>query len=72
MLKKEIVITSAYITLAQLLKFANVIDSGGQAKDFLAKNTILINNEPDNRRGRKLMPGDQIVINHELYLTLKK
>lgn len=72
MLNKDIIISSEFITLAQLLKFANVIESGGQAKDFLANHTIIVNNEPDNRRGRKLRVGDQIVINNELCLTLKK
>lgn len=71
MLNKDIVISSEFITLAQLLKFANVIDSGGEAKNFLANNTILVNNEKDNRRGRKLRVGDQIIINNDLCLTLK-
>lgn len=72
MLNKDIIISSEFITLAQLLKFANVIDSGGQAKDFLASNTIIVNAEPDNRRGRKLYPGDKVIINNEICLTLKK
>lgn len=72
MLNKDIVISSKFITLAQLLKFANVIESGGQAKDFLAKNAIIINNEPDNRRGRKLYVGDKVIINNEICLTLIK
>ena len=72
MLNKEIVINSEFITLAKLLKFANVIYSGGQAKEYLSSNTILINGVADNRRGRKLYPNDQIVINNELCLTLKK
>ncbi|MBQ0045304.1 MAG: S4 domain-containing protein YaaA [Mycoplasma sp.] len=71
-MNKDIIISSEFITLAQLLKFANVIESGGQAKEFLANNTIMINNESDNRRGRKLRVGDQVIINNDLCLTLKK
>ncbi len=71
MLNKDIVISSEFITLAQLLKFANVIDSGGEAKNFLANNIIYVNNEKDNRRGRKLRVGDKIIINNDLCLTLK-
>ena len=72
MLNKDIIISSEFITLAQLLKFGNVIDSGGMAKQFLASNTILVNGETDNRRGRKLYPGDKVTINNYLCLTLKK
>ena len=72
MLNKDIIISSEFITLAQLLKFGNVIDSGGKAKEFLSSNTILVNGVADNRRGRKLYPGDTIVINNDLCLTLSK
>ena len=72
MLNKTINIFSEYITLAQLLKLANVISSGGEAKSYLASNTIVINGINDNRRGRKLYVGDTVVINGELCLTLSK
>ena len=72
MLNKNIIIRSEFITLAQLLKFASVIESGGQAKDFLAHSTIEINGIVDNRRGRKLYVGDKVVINNDLCLTLNK
>ena len=49
-----------YITLGVLLKIAGIIDTGGQAKLFLAENTVLVNGEEDNRRGRKLYHGDKI------------
>jgi len=63
---KRIGITSEYITLGQLLKFAGVISNGGEAKFFLEENQILINDAADNRRGRKLYPGDRILINGKL------
>ncbi|XQP54965.1 MAG: S4 domain-containing protein YaaA [Mycoplasmoidaceae bacterium] len=72
MLDKNIVISSEFITLAQLLKFADVISSGGQAKDFLAQNTIVINGQNDNRRGRKLYPGDKVIVNNDICLTLTR
>lgn len=72
MLEKNIFLRSEFITLAQLLKLADVISSGGQAKEFLAHNKIEINGVTDNRRGRKLYPGDKITINQDLVLTLSK
>jgi len=58
----EVSITTEYIALGQFLKLAEVIDTGGMAKAFLAEVPIQINGELDNRRGRKLYPGDEVAI----------
>ena len=65
---KEIHITSEFITLGQFLKFADIIQSGGEAKPFLSQNDVFINDELDVRRGRKLRPGDKITVLGESYL----
>ena len=62
-LPATITIHTEYITLGQFLKLADMIDTGGQAKAFLAEATILVNGEEDNRRGRKLYPDDKVEIN---------
>lgn len=54
----QFVLKTEYITLGQLLKAADIVSSGAEAKDLLAQGGILVNGEPDNRRGRKLRPGD--------------
>ena len=64
----EIKISSEIITLGQFLKFADIIESGGEAKLFLSQNDVFINDELDVRRGRKLRPGDKVVILGESYL----
>lgn len=64
---KEVKITDEYITLGQFIKLVDLISSGGEAKVFLASNTIYINNKEDNRRGRKLYKNDLIVINNKEY-----
>lgn len=51
---KKIFIKTDYITLGQFLKLANCISSGGQAKSFLQETIIYVNNEAENRRGKKL------------------
>lgn len=63
----DIKITSEYITLGQFLKFADVIKSGGEAKQFLLENVVVVNGENDNRRGRKLRSGDIVVISGSTY-----
>ncbi|MCY9207373.1 ribosome maturation protein RlbA [Bacillus subtilis] len=55
-------IDTEMITLGQFLKLADVIQSGGMAKWFLSEHEVLVNGEPDNRRGRKLYVGDVVEI----------
>ena len=64
---KTVKITTEYITLQQLLKIENIISSGGEAKYYLADNPVLVNNESENRRGRKLYPGYIIIIKNEKF-----
>ncbi len=59
---KTVTIDTNMITLGQFLKLADVIQSGGMAKWFLSEHEVLINGEPDNRRGRKLYVGDTVTI----------
>jgi ribosome-associated protein len=59
---KNIGISTEYITLGQFLKLAECIGTGGEVKHFLQEKKVLINEEPDNRRGRKLRVGDQVEV----------
>ncbi|MED4600603.1 S4 domain-containing protein YaaA [Paenibacillus validus] len=59
---KPISIHTDYITLGQFLKLSDCISTGGQAKSFLQETPITINDEPDNRRGRKLVAGDIVKV----------
>lgn len=58
----EVIIDTPYITLGQLLKEENIISSGGQAKWFLRETMVLVNQEHDDRRGRKLYPDDTVEV----------
>lgn len=64
-MKAKIAIIGDYMTLGQVLKEVNVISSGGQAKWYLAENTVLVDGEIENRRGRKLYPGMMVEIPDE-------
>ena len=61
-MKTEVFIDTPFITLGQLLKEENVISSGGQAKWFLREVDVLVNDEHDDRRGRKLYPDDVVIV----------
>ncbi len=64
---KNVKINSEFITLGQFLKLVNLIDSGGEAKFFLKTHKIIINDEEDYRRGRKLYPCDIVEVEGEHY-----
>ncbi|WP_027725504.1 S4 domain-containing protein YaaA [Tuberibacillus calidus] len=51
-----------YLTLGQMLKIAGLIATGGQAKWFLLENQVYVNDQLENRRGRKLFAGDEVRI----------
>lgn len=58
-----------YITLQSLLKVTNIIPTGGMAKMFLEENEVLVNGELENRRGRKLYPGDKVNVDNNMYIV---
>ena len=59
---RDVPILGTMIRLGQLLKLAGAIDSGSDAKHLLATETVLINGEPDVRRGRQLHHGDVVTV----------
>ncbi|MRR08138.1 MAG: RNA-binding S4 domain-containing protein [Deltaproteobacteria bacterium] len=61
------IITTEFITLGQFLKMTDWIDSGGQAKIAVKTLKIFVNNEKEDRRGRKLYPGDEIKVEGKAY-----
>ncbi len=68
---KEVKIRDEYITLGQLLKFEDLVSSGGEIKSFLSSAMISVNGEKEDRRGRKLYEGDRIVIDGGEYVICR-
>jgi ribosome-associated protein len=48
------------IRLGQFLKFAGLLDSGGDAKEAIIDGYVQVNGEVDRRRGRQLVDGDLV------------
>ena len=48
------------IRLGQLLKLANLVDTGGAARGLLESGEVRVNGEVETRRGRQLRPGDVV------------
>lgn len=58
----EYKLLTEFITLQAILKELGIIQSGGAAKNFLKETKVLLNNNIENRRGKKLRIGDEIAI----------
>jgi len=53
------------IKLDQFLKLAQVVESGGQAKQLIQSGMVWVNGVIEMRRGRKLRAGDVVVVDGE-------
>lgn len=71
-LKNIVHIDTDFITLGKLLKHVNVISSGGMAKWYLSEYTVLIDQEKENRRGKKIYPGSMVEIPNEGIFFIQK
>lgn len=59
---EKISIKTEYIKLDQLLKFAGVTFTGGEAKTAIQNGEILVNDEVCTMRGKKLHIGDRVTV----------
>lgn len=57
---QEIPITTEFIRLDSLLKFANLIETGGMAKSLIQEGEVKVNGEVCTMRGKKLRDGDVV------------
>lgn len=59
---QDIAIRTADIRLGQFIKLANLVDSGGVAKELIAAGAVTVNGTVDHRRGAALHPGDVVAV----------
>ena len=62
---RDVEVRAGGIDLGQLLKFAGLADTGGDAKALLADGAVSVNGEVDTRRGRTLRDGDVVAVTGE-------
>ncbi|WP_044975458.1 RNA-binding S4 domain-containing protein [Ruminococcus sp. HUN007] len=60
MKKIETAITTEFIKLDSLLKFAGAAETGGEAKEAVQNGEVLYNGEVCTMRGKKVRPGDTV------------
>lgn len=56
----EISIRDEFIKLGQILKLADLVSDGVEAKYVIADGLVKVNGEVDTRRGRKVYGGDVV------------
>lgn len=61
----EITITTEFIKLQDLLKLANLVGTGGEAKIVIQEGEASVNGEVCTMRGKKIRPGDTVVYDGE-------
>ena len=64
---KTIIIKTEFIKLQDLLKFANLVESGGMAKECVQGGLVCVNGEVCTMRGKKLRPGDVVAFDGQQY-----
>ena len=57
---KIVTITTEYIKLQDLLKLADAVSTGGEAKIRVQEGEVLVDGEACTQRGRKIRPGDKV------------
>ena len=62
---RDVEVRAGGIGLGQLLKFAGLADTGGDAKALLADGAVQVNGEVETRRGRSLAAGDVVAVGDE-------
>ena len=56
---QELAIHTEFIKLQDALKYANIVYSGGEAKQVIQDEQVLVNGEVCTMRGKKLRDGDK-------------
>ena len=69
---ETISIHTDYIQLDQLLKYANILATGGQIKELLAEELITLNGTIVTEKRKKIYPNDVVTIANEVTITIVK
>ncbi|MBQ5317743.1 MAG: RNA-binding S4 domain-containing protein [Oscillospiraceae bacterium] len=59
----KVKITTEFIKLDQLLKFAGAVAIGSEAKELILDGKVKVNGEVCTMRGKKIRGGDTVTVN---------
>ncbi|MDQ8199285.1 RNA-binding S4 domain-containing protein [Pelagicoccus enzymogenes] len=60
--RREVTLRGDYVELNKLLKFENVVMSGGEAKQVISSGLVSVDGEVESRVRRKLVPGNRVQV----------
>jgi ribosome-associated protein len=63
---RTVAIRDDSIRLGQLLKLADLVEDGAEARAVLAAGLVQVNGEVETRRGRQLVPGDTVALGGQI------
>ena len=63
-------ITTEFIKLESAMKLANIVISGGSAKNEIQEGYVTVNGEVCTMRGKKLYPGDHFGFEGDSYVIV--
>ncbi len=66
---REVEITKEPIELYKILKFENMVASGGEAKQVITEGKVFVNGKVETRKGKKIFSGDIIEFGAETICT---
>ncbi len=70
--RREVALRGEFVELNKLLKFENVVMSGGEAKQIISSGLVLVDGEVEERVRRKLVAGNRVqVADLELVIVAK-
>lgn len=72
MQKIDVAIITEFITVDKLLKFAGVVDSGGQAFQLVLDGLVKLNGVTIQEKRKKVFVGDVVDIDDQVELTVVK
>ena len=58
----EVTIRTPFIKLEQIMKLANLTDTGGFAKELIQGGQVKVNGEVCTMRGKKIRNGDRVTV----------
>ena len=64
----SVVISTEFIKLESAMKLANILPTGGAAKQEIQEGFVKVNGEVCTMRGKKLYPGDRFCYEGQEYL----
>ena len=71
MQKLKVQIETEFITLTNLLKFAGVVMSGGQAHELIEERLVSLNGQPVSEKRKKIRAGDVVKVKDLAEITVE-